>query len=61
VRLSGTLYAPAGRKASAAVVVLHGASSPLRDLPLYAHLRTSLPATGGRARSALTGRETTAV
>jgi dienelactone hydrolase len=46
VKLSGTLYAPAGRRALAAVVVLHGASSPLRDLPLYAHLRTALPALG---------------
>lgn len=44
--LAGTLYMPANRKLVAAVVVTHSASSPLRDAPLYDHLKTALPALG---------------
>ena len=45
-RLSGTLYAPKGAKSFGAIVVLHGASSPLRSSPLYDHLKQLLPALG---------------
>lgn len=44
--LSGTLHLPKGGKAMAAVVVAHGASSPLRTSPLYRHLIEMLPARG---------------
>jgi len=45
-RLSGTLYYPAGQHQGPAVVVLHGASSPSQDLPLYEHLKQILPPLG---------------
>jgi uncharacterized protein len=44
--LTGTLYLPRGGRAVAAVVVTHGASSPLRTSPLYAHLKEMLPPLG---------------
>lgn len=44
--LSGTLYLPKGGKALAAVVVTHAASLPLRDQPLYRHLKEMLPSLG---------------
>lgn len=44
--LRGTLYLPAGASKAPAVVVLHGASEPLADTPLYRHLREGLPAIG---------------
>lgn len=44
--LSGTLYLPVHSKPVAAVVVTHGASSPLRTSSLYDHLETILPAIG---------------
>jgi len=44
--LSGTLYYPHGAHKVPAVVALHGASSPTRDLPLYRHLRELLPPLG---------------
>jgi uncharacterized protein len=44
--LSGTLYLPRGGKALAAVVVTHAASLPLRDQPLYRHLKEMLPSLG---------------
>jgi dipeptidyl aminopeptidase/acylaminoacyl peptidase len=44
--LSGTLYLPQSRKPVAAVVVTHGASSPLRAASLYDHLKTALPSLG---------------
>ena len=44
--LSGTLYYPRGAHKVPAVVALHGASSPTRDLPLYRHLRELLPPLG---------------
>lgn len=45
-RLSGTLYYQSGRRPGPAVVVLHGASSPSQDLPLYEHLKQMLPPLG---------------
>ena len=45
-RLSGTLYYPSGQHPGPAVVVLHGASSPSQDLPLYEHLKQILPPLG---------------
>jgi len=45
-RLSGTLYYPSGQHPGTAVVVLHGASSPSQDLPLYEHLKQILPRLG---------------
>lgn len=45
-RLSGTLYSPGGRDRHGAIVVFHGASSPLRSSPLYEHLIRVLPALG---------------
>lgn len=45
-RLSGTLYLARGRKAQPAIVVTHAAAFPLRDLPLYRHLKEMLPALG---------------
>src|SRR5215471_17167797 len=44
--LGGTLYYPSGQHTGAAVVVLHGASSPSQDLPLYEHLKQILPPLG---------------
>lgn len=44
--LNGTLYLPKEGRALGAVVVTHSASSATRDLPLYAHLKTMLPAMG---------------
>ncbi|WP_419317560.1 alpha/beta hydrolase family protein [Caulobacter sp. ErkDOM-E] len=44
--LSGTLYLPKGASAAGAVVVTHGASSPLRSSPLYRHLLEMLPPLG---------------
>lgn len=46
VKLSGTLYLADGRKAQSAMVVTHAAGFPLRDLPLYRHLKQMLPALG---------------
>lgn len=43
VTLSGTLYAPRVAGRIPAVVVFHSASSPMRDTPLYRHLRELLP------------------
>jgi dienelactone hydrolase len=45
-RLNGTLYYPSAQHPGAAVVVLHGASSPSQDLPLYEHLKQILPPLG---------------
>jgi dienelactone hydrolase len=45
-QLSGTLYYPSGQHPGPAVVVLHGASSPSKDLPLYEHLKQILPPLG---------------
>ena len=44
--LSGTLYLPAGARPRGAIVVFHGASSPLRSSPLYTHLKEMLPPLG---------------
>ncbi len=44
--LRGTLYLPQAGKTLGAVVVAHGASSPLRNSPLYQHLKQLLPALG---------------
>lgn len=44
--LSGTLHLPKGGRALAAVVLTHGASSPLRSSPLYRHLKDMLPPLG---------------
>jgi pimeloyl-ACP methyl ester carboxylesterase len=46
VSLSGTLYLPRRREKVPAVVALHSASCPTRDLPLYRHLTQMLPALG---------------
>lgn len=45
-RLSGTLYLARGRQPQAAIVVTHAAAAPLRELPLYRHLKEMLPAIG---------------
>jgi pimeloyl-ACP methyl ester carboxylesterase len=45
-RLSGTLYYQSGQHPGPSVVVLHGASSPSQDLPLYEHLKQILPPLG---------------
>jgi uncharacterized protein len=45
-RLGGTLYYPPILHPGTAVVVLHGASSPSHDLPLYEHLKQILPPLG---------------
>jgi len=45
-KLSGTLYLARGRKPQSAIVVTHAAGSPLRDFPLYQHLKQMLPALG---------------
>jgi uncharacterized protein len=44
--LAGTLYLPRLGRTFAAVVVTHGASSPLRTSPLYEHLKEMLPPLG---------------
>lgn len=44
--LSGTLYAPRLKGRIPALIVLHAASSPTRDNPLYAHLAEMLPPLG---------------
>lgn len=44
--LAGTLYLPAGGHALSAVVVTHGAGSPLRTSLLYRHLTQMLPPLG---------------
>ncbi len=44
--LSGTLYLPSGGKALAAIVVTHGAGTPLRGAALYQHLTEMLPPLG---------------
>lgn len=46
VSLSGTLYYLSERRPAAALVVLHGASSPSQTLPLYEHLEQMLPPLG---------------
>lgn len=46
VELSGTLYLPREGDALGAVVVTHAASLPLRDQPLYRHLKEMLPPLG---------------
>src|SRR3989337_219406 len=43
-KLSGTLYLARGRKPQSAIVVTHAAAAPLRELPLYQHLKEMLPA-----------------
>jgi uncharacterized protein len=45
-RLSGTLYLARGRKPQSAIVVTHAAAAPLRESPLYQHLKEMLPALG---------------
>jgi pimeloyl-ACP methyl ester carboxylesterase len=45
-RLTGTLYYRSGKHPGPAVVVLHGASSPSQNLPLYEHLKQVLPPLG---------------
>lgn len=45
-KLSGTLYLARGGKSQSAIVVTHAAAAPLRDLPLYRHLKEMLPALG---------------
>lgn len=44
--LEGTLYLPEDRQVLGAVVVTHTASKPLRDAPLYDHLKQMLPPLG---------------
>jgi hypothetical protein len=44
--LSGTLFLPADGRALGAVVVSHGAASPLRSARLYRHLTEMLPPLG---------------
>src|SRR4029434_9198289 len=51
VHLSGTLYIPRANKPVPAIVVLHSASSPTRDMPLYQHLVEMLPPLGIGVRS----------
>jgi dipeptidyl aminopeptidase/acylaminoacyl peptidase len=46
IKLAGTLYLPPGARNAPAVVVFHGASSPLRSEALYDHLKRMLPALG---------------
>ena len=45
-RLTGTLYFAPSTRHRPAVVVLHGASSPSSNLPLYRHLEEMLPPIG---------------
>jgi dipeptidyl aminopeptidase/acylaminoacyl peptidase len=44
--LRGTLFLPREGRALAAIVALHGASSPLQASPLYRHLHEMLPPLG---------------
>lgn len=44
--LSGTLHYPESGRGLSAMVVVHGASSPSRDLALYRHLTRMLPPLG---------------
>jgi uncharacterized protein len=44
--LHGTLYDPKTGHKNPAIVVFHGASEPLAQTPLYAHLRDGLPQIG---------------
>lgn len=44
--LSGTLFHPAGRRARATVIALHGAAAPLATAPLYQHLTEIMPRLG---------------
>jgi uncharacterized protein len=46
VQLRGTLYTPKAAGKVPAVIVLHDASVPTRDLPLYRHLIQMLPPLG---------------
>jgi uncharacterized protein len=46
VSLNGTLYVPKTATRVPAVIVLHAASSPTRDFPLYRHLVEMLPPLG---------------
>jgi dipeptidyl aminopeptidase/acylaminoacyl peptidase len=46
VRFGGTLHLPRANMPVPAIVVLHSASSPTRDLPLYRHLVQMLPPLG---------------
>lgn len=46
VKLSGTLYLPAGNERHAALVVFHAANGGTRDFHAYRHLTTALPAAG---------------
>lgn len=46
VALNGTLYVPKIAGRVPAVIVLHSASSPTRDFPLYRHLPEMLPSLG---------------
>ena len=46
VDLKGTLYLPANARRVPAVIALHSASSPTRDLALYNHLKQMLPPLG---------------
>ena len=45
-RLVGTLYFPLDEARHSAMIVLHGASSPSSNLPLYRHLTQMLPPLG---------------
>jgi uncharacterized protein len=44
--LSGTLYLPASTRPVPAIIALHAASAPTRDLALYRHLKQIGPALG---------------
>lgn len=44
--LSGTLFHPAGKRARATIIALHGAGVPLRTDPLYRHLTEIMPRLG---------------
>lgn len=46
IRLAGTLILPESGNDLGAVVVFHGAASPLRTSPLYEHLVETLPSLG---------------
>lgn len=46
IKLSGTLYLPRASGSVPAVVVFHGASSPLQSEALYDHLKRMLPPLG---------------
>jgi dienelactone hydrolase len=44
--LRGTLYVPSGARHFPVVIAFHGAGTPLRDHPLFDHLKTMLPPLG---------------